>query len=96
MIGATLCLAATAIFWYRMYQVYAAFKKFIHRAVTTDLFDIAKNYGMSETEKGEKTGVLAPIGPNGFWVAEMYDEDSGDWEIVGCTGIGEQNRPCQA
>ena len=86
-LGYYLCLLGTATFSFLIYTRFCSYRYFVEHAITTDLKDVPKAYGLTparETEKGE----YVADGPNGFWVAEVYHAEGMYPEVVGCAGLG--------
>ncbi|KAG6868535.1 hypothetical protein C0993_001423 [Termitomyces sp. T159_Od127] len=77
-----LCLAASINTWYQRRQVRRLFRIFIDEGLAGDLVDVVKSFKLRVTE----SGACIPIGPGGFWVAEIGGE------FAGCVGLsGYQN-----
>jgi len=86
-LGFFLCFLGTATFSFLIYARFTSYGYFVEHAMTTDLKDVPKTYGLTlarETGKGE----YVANGPNGFWVAEVYHAEGMYPEIVGCAGLG--------
>lgn len=83
-LGSFLSLLGPATFAFLLYARFAGYRYFVGHARKTDLKDVPKAYGL--TRKGEKGEYIAD-GPNGFWIAEVYDAEGMHSEVVGCTGL---------
>jgi len=86
-LGFFFCFLGTATFSFLIYTRFTSYGYFVEHAMTTDLKDVPKTYGLTlarETGKGE----YVANGPNGFWVAEVYHAEGMYPEIVGCAGLG--------
>jgi hypothetical protein len=85
-LGFFFCLLGTATFSFLIYTRFTSYRYFVERAMTTDLKDVPKAYGL--TMARETKGEYVANGPNGFWVAEVYHAEGMYSEIVGCAGLG--------
>jgi hypothetical protein len=91
-LGFFFCFLGTSTFCFLIYTRFASYQYFVEHAMTTDLKDVPKAYGLireTETEKGE----YVTNGPNGFWVAEVCHAEGMYPEIVACAGLGAFLRP---
>lgn len=71
-----LSLIASMHTWYKRRQIRHLFRIFVDEGLA-ELVDVVKSYSLHVTE----SGACKPIGPCGFWVAEIGGE------FAGCVGL---------
>jgi len=90
-LGFFLCFLGSTPFSISIYTLFSDYMNFANHAVENDLRDVPNVYGLTRATGIENALEYVTNGPNAFWVAEVFEAEGKDREVVGCIGLDISN-----